>query len=194
MSSSARVKEKTGMNMGKSKSIFPDEFDNLQSDFARASLELPLPKNLSKQINRNRWALYVSSLHLKQLIDEFAVGLDTLNAELNNAPYVFDFSKKTEGKRAQIYSYILASEKMAQEICQRLRIDGAYGEMRPAMRMAKACLGLTEFDNDEDRTRDAWVDRYAKANLLMQNTSAIILQNRLSNDDKLFKKMAYFIS
>lgn len=173
---------------------FPKNFDALQSDFARASLELPLPQDLSKQINRNRWALYASSLHLRQLVDEFASGVDLMNGKLRDKPYIFDFSDESEGFRAEMYSYILANEALAQQICQRLRIDGGYDDRRPVSRIVAACQGLIEFDDDEDAARQQWVERFAKGNLLLQNTAMIMMQDKIRKNDKLFKRMAYFIS
>lgn len=179
--------------MKKNKSIFPKDFDHLQSDFARARLRLDFPFDLSKQINRNRWGLYVSSLELRQLVDEFAKGIDDLNGLIRNAPYVYDFADGSEGKKAKIYSYTLAAESMAQEVCKRLKTDGSFGKMSRAARMAAACHALSEFDNDEEDTRKAWIERYAKANLLNQNASFINLQNRFEWNPKLLKRSAKFI-
>tara|TARA_R110000868_G_scaffold41149_1_gene141009 strand:+ start:297 stop:827 length:531 start_codon:yes stop_codon:yes gene_type:complete len=172
---------------------FPENFDALQNDFSRASLALPLPQDLSKQINRNRWALYASSLPLRQLVGEFAEGIDTMNRKLKDAPYAFDFSDKSEGFRAEMYSYILANETLAQQVCQRLRIEGAYDVRRPVSRIVAACNGLVEFDDDDSVTRQEWVERFAKGNLLLQNTSMIMMQDKIRKDNKLFKRMAYFI-
>tara|TARA_R110002124_G_scaffold64985_2_gene177283 strand:+ start:95061 stop:95630 length:570 start_codon:yes stop_codon:yes gene_type:complete len=179
------------------KNSIPKGFDRLKSDFARAALNLPVPDDLSNHKNQKRWALYVGALSLRQLVDQFAQGLDGLDACIEHAPYVFDFTACPEGQKAKAYSYILGCSVLAQQISQRLAhiygADDTHGKARPSAFMHKACAILIDFDDDDAAARERWVNRYAKAGLLDQNTSLQSLESALGALPKLFKLMAKFI-
>lgn len=170
--------------------FFPKGFDKLRSDFARAALDLPLPNNLSKVKNQRRWALYVSSLSFKQLVDKFASGTDELNSKLNNTPYVFDIKPICKAKKAGIYSNVIANAQMGREICKRLRVEGQIVGLSDADTIQKACARMIDFDDDDPQIRKEWVERHAKASLLKQNPSFIALDKKIEDKPKYFKKLA----
>jgi hypothetical protein len=179
------------------KNTIPKGFDTLNSDFARAALNLPVPDDLSKRKNQKRWALYAGALSLRQLVDQFAVGLDDLDAYIDHAPYVFDFAACAEGQKAKAYSHIIGCGILAEQISQRLgpvnKADGLNIKPRQSALIHQACAVLIDFDDDEDVTRLQWVNRYAKAGLLDQNKSLPSLEKELDESPKLFKLMAKFI-
>jgi hypothetical protein len=173
------------------------QIDTLNSDFARAALNLPVPDDLSKRKNQKRWAIYASSLSLRQLVDQFAAGLDDLDACIEHAPYVFDFAACAEGQKAKAYSHIIGCGILAEQISQRLGPVNKAGDLnikpRSSALMHQACAVLIDFDDDENATRTQWVNRYAKAGLLDQNKSLLSLEKTLDSSTKLFKLMAKFI-